>query len=97
MCVCVCSLEAKEHERVSAGLEPTRGVRTGPVLVWIHSLLPLLQAAARRTLQAAALQTSEFKSADWVLQRAVRLFSSAMPCLPLRKAVLTRAEEDITS
>lgn len=60
--VCVCSLEAQNHERVSAGLKPARGVRTSPALLRILPLLPLLQAAAGRALQAAALQTRERRS-----------------------------------
>lgn len=71
--VCVCSLEAQNHERVPAGLKPARGVRTGPVLVRIHSLLPLLQAAAGWALQAAALQTSECRGRITPLQ--TRFFS----------------------
>lgn len=58
--LCPCSLEAKDPERVSAGVEPPRGVRAGPGLLWLPFLLPLLQTAAGRTLQAAALQTGEY-------------------------------------
>lgn len=56
----MCSLEAKDPERVSAGVEPPRGVRAGSVLLWLPLLLPVLQAAAGRTLQTAALQTGEY-------------------------------------
>lgn len=55
----MCSLEAKKPERVPAGVKPARGVRAGAVLLRIQPLLSLLQAAAGRTLQAAALQTGE--------------------------------------
>lgn len=55
----MCSLEAKKPERVPAGLKPARGVRAGTVLLLLHPLLPLLQAAAGRPLQAAALPPSE--------------------------------------
>lgn len=59
-CFCLRSLEAKDPERVSAGVEPPRGVRPGSDLLRLSLLLPVLQTATGWTLQTAALQTSKY-------------------------------------
>ncbi len=56
---CLCRLEAKDPERVSAGVKPPCGVRSRSSLLRLPLLLPVLQTAAGWTLQTAALQTSE--------------------------------------
>lgn len=59
-CFCrLLSLEAEEPERVSARLEPSRGVRSGSALFRLPLLLPVLQTATGWPLQTPALQTSK--------------------------------------
>ena len=73
-CFCLISLEAKDPERVSAGGEPPRGVRPGSRLLRLPLLLPVLQTAAGRTLQTAALQAGEYRpgSGGKVTESALR-------------------------
>lgn len=56
---CLLSLEAKDPERVSAWIKPSCDVWFGSILLQLPVVLPVLQAAAGRPLQGAALQTSK--------------------------------------
>lgn len=62
----LCSLEAKDSERVSARIKPSCGLWSGSALLRLQLLLPVLQTAAQRPAQAPTLQTGEtsFHSED---------------------------------
>lgn len=57
--VSLCSLEAKDSERVSARFKPPRGLRSGSALFRLQLLLPVLPAAAQRPAPTAALQAGK--------------------------------------